>query len=298
MKYHTIIQTMYGVLKDLPNPEDMKIDPEWEQTTRDRAKRLCVNSACEIARLISVHRDLWTLSRMVGVNIHWVTVSMFTLLPCLDDPANRVAIGDLAHAARSFAHRWSLGKGMLRIFQVTARQKKISLPAKARSNLVKFEANNWSLDDGKKFRSQYPNFANSMKRGEVDEVELDKFLAKFDAMYFTDYGDDVIESSGKEEIVDEHGTPPSESELEAMFEDYGQDYSDDSDDDDDSDDLSEGNEDFEDDSGDEGDESDEDDGSDEEDDEDDDSDSDDEGQRSLSVETKEQVPSTGPSPTS
>lgn len=290
---------MYGVLKDVPNSEDMKIDPEWEQRTRDRAKRLCVNSACEIARLISVHRDLWTLSRMAGVNIHWVTVSMFTLLPCLDAPANRVAIGDLAHAARSFAHRWSLGKGMLRIFQVTARQKKISLPAKARSNLVKFEANNWSLDDGKMFRSQYPNFANSMKRGEVDEVELDKFLAKFDAMYFTDYGDDVIESSGKEEIVDEHGTPPSESELEAMLEEYGKDDFENSDD---SDDLSAGYEDFEDDSGDEGDESDEgvssdeDDGSDEEDDSD--SDSDDEMERNLSVETKEQVPGTGPSPTS
>ncbi|KAJ5599890.1 hypothetical protein N7450_000957 [Penicillium hetheringtonii] len=149
------------------------------------------------------------------------------------------------------------------------------------------------------FRSQYPNFANSMKRGEVDEVELDKFLAKFDAMYFTDYGDDVIESSGKEEIVDEHGTPPSESELEAMLEEYGKDDFEDSDD---SDDLSAGYEDFEDDSGDEGDESDEgvssdeDDGSDEEDDSD--SDSDDEMERNLSVETKEQVPGTGPSPTS
>lgn len=189
LKYHTIIQTLFGVLKDLPKAEDCDEDAEWLLNTRERAEERCIQSALASGDLIDIHCDLWGLDQMPPVNVQWVTVSMFTLLPYLeDDERNCRAFTSLSIAAKAFSNRWSLGKGMLRLFQVTSKQMEIKLPTETDALFTDFETNTWSREDRKILSSQYPNFINSMKGGQVDEVELDMFLNKFDDLHLDDDG--------------------------------------------------------------------------------------------------------------
>lgn len=158
--------------------------------TRKRARELCVNSAQANGRLIVKQREMWTLEHMPQVNVQWVTVSMFTLLDDLDDEKSRVAFVSLSIAAKALAHRWSLGKGMLRLFQVTSKQMEVKLPSETDALFTDF-AHNWGAEDRKALNSQYPNFTNSMKQGQVDEIELDMFLAKFDDLHLASEDEDA-----------------------------------------------------------------------------------------------------------
>ncbi|KAJ5577990.1 uncharacterized protein N7459_006954 [Penicillium hispanicum] len=188
-KYHTIVQTIFGFLKDRLADGESVEKSDWRDKARERAQRLCLESARANARLIDLHRDLWGLDRMPPVNIHWVTVSLFTLLEHLDEKENREAFVILSITAKSFSHRWSLGKAMLRLFQVTSKQMGVVLPAETEALYFEFETKIWSPEDRKVLSSQYPNFAHSMKRGVVDEIEMDAFLAKFDDLHLAEPGD-------------------------------------------------------------------------------------------------------------
>lgn len=218
MKYHTIIQTIFGVLKGLPKDEKDDEDGTWARETRQRAQERCVESARASARLIDIHRELWGLDQMTPVNIHWVTVSMFTLLEHLGEEANREALVSLSGAAKAFSHRWELGKGMLRLFQVTAKQMEVTLPAETDAIFTDFETRFWSSADRKVFSSQYPNFANSMKHGDVDDIELDMYLAKFDELHIADdEGEELFNASqvgSEEETVEETVEESVEGHLE------------------------------------------------------------------------------------
>lgn len=180
---------------------------EWETQTRQRAKDLCIESAREIGRLMDAYRDDWGFDRMPPVTVHWVTVSMFTLLHDMETEASREAFVSLSVAAKGFANRWLIGKAMLRLVQVTAKQMEVELPSETDALFIDFETRVWGREDRASLSSQYPNFAHSMRGGESDEVEMDAFLAKFDHMY----------------VEDEETTSESEpgSEDEASGEDYG-----------------------------------------------------------------------------
>lgn len=209
LKYHTMVQTIFGLLKDLPEAEDRQSEIEWVHETRQRARKICVEAAKENGRLIDLHRSLWGHGQMPPVNIHWVTVSMFTLLDHLDEEPSREALVALSVAAKAFSHRWSLGKGMLRLIQVTSKQMGVVLPPETDALFTDFESRFWSSADRKVFSSQYPNFATSMKHGEMDDIELDSYLAKFDELYIAD---DEEEKSIPESHIG------SEEELKDDFE--------------------------------------------------------------------------------
>lgn len=153
-----------------------------------------------------MYRDLWSLERMPVPNMHWIIVSMFTLLDYLDEEKSSEAFTSLSVAAKAFSHRWSLGKGMLRVFQVTSNQMEVKLPPETDALFTDFQID-WTPEDRKVLSSQYPNFANSVKCGQVDDIEMDAFLAKFDDLYLppdpettgttscdSDRPDDVAES--------------------------------------------------------------------------------------------------------
>lgn len=176
-------------MKDLPKVEDCDEGEKWLLKARERAQERCIQSALACGDLIDIHCDLWGLDQMPPANIQWVTVSMFTLLPYLEDnERNGKAFTSLSIAAKAFSNRWSLGKGMLRLFQVTSKQMEIKLPTETDALFTDFETNTWSREDRKIFSSQYPNFINSMKGGQVDEIELDMFLNKFDELHLDDDG--------------------------------------------------------------------------------------------------------------
>ncbi|KAJ5729219.1 uncharacterized protein N7483_003727 [Penicillium malachiteum] len=151
-----------------------------------------------------MYRDEWSFDRMPPINVHRITVSMFTLLQDMEEAASREAFVSLSVAAKGFANRWPLGKAMLRLVQVTAKQMEVKLPQETDALFTDFERRIWSPEDRKTLSSQYPNFAHSMKRGQIDEVEMDAFLARFDDLYIEEErsesslagSDDETEDSG------------------------------------------------------------------------------------------------------
>ena len=118
--------------------------------------------------------------------IQWTTGSLFTLLEDLDDPMNREAFASLSIVAKVASRRWPLGKGMLRAVQVTARKMEVSLPHELDALYSDFEKQSWGQKDRRELSSSYPNFAVSIGSVQTDEVELDKFLEKWDALDISD----------------------------------------------------------------------------------------------------------------
>jgi len=167
----------------LPQTENASESDSAElEKARQQARERCIDSACINAALVDQQREAWGLDYMPPVNIHWFTVSMYTLLEALDDEENRDAFVSLSIAAKAASHRWALGKGMLRLVQLTAKQMEVSLPPETEALFSDFEAKLWRHQDRKALSSQYPHFTHSMKRGQVDEIELDTFLERFDDM--------------------------------------------------------------------------------------------------------------------
>jgi hypothetical protein len=52
-----------------------------------------------------------------------------------------------------------------------------------------FEKQSWGPKDRRELSSSYPNFAVSIGSVQTDEVELDKFLEKWDALNICDFGE-------------------------------------------------------------------------------------------------------------
>lgn len=176
-----MIQTIFGHLKGLPaSEESTDCDNEETEATRQNARDRCIQAACQNAALIEQQRESWGIEFMPPVNIHWFTVSMYTLLDDLDQQASRDAFVSLSIAAKAASHRWALGRGMLRLVQLTAKQMQVTLPPETKALFSDFEAHLWRYEDRKALSSQYPNFAHSMNRGKTEEFELDTFLEKFD----------------------------------------------------------------------------------------------------------------------
>lgn len=88
-------------------------------------------SAREVARLIETFHSRWRLNLLPVVFTQYTTISLFTLLEALDDDDNRTAFVQLCIVARSFARRWTVAKGMLRLVQRSAKQMGVDLPPKA-----------------------------------------------------------------------------------------------------------------------------------------------------------------------
>jgi hypothetical protein len=178
------------------------------ENARQQARERCIDSARIIAALVDQQREAWGLEYMPPINIHWLTVSMYTLLEALDEEENRDAFVTLSIAAKAASHRWALGKGMLRLVQLTAKQTKVSLPPETEALFSDFETTLWRHQDRKALSSQYPHFAHSMKGGQVDEIELDSFLERFDDMQVT--RDSTLDSektgwSGRDETSGQEG---------------------------------------------------------------------------------------------
>lgn len=182
MYYHNIIITMHGFSRTKEKEEEQS--PIASGTSK-QATSIRLSSARRIAQLMDRHRSLWGLNVFSAGNIQWVTVSLFTLLEDLNDPQNRHAFIALAIAAKAASRRWVLGKAMLRAVQLTARQMAVELPSETDALFTDFESL-WTDQDRESLSSLYPNFAVSVGVVKDEAVELDKFLAKWDALDISD----------------------------------------------------------------------------------------------------------------
>jgi len=184
MYYHTITIMVFGFAKNIADDKD-RLDSEFHKCAADT----CLKSARQIANLVNMHRLSWGLDLFVVTYIHWITISLFTMLEDLNDPMNREAFTSLSVAAKAASRRWALGKGMLRAVQVTARKMEVTLPPEIDVLFSDFEKQSWGPKDRRELSSSYPNFAVSIGSVQTDEVELDKFLEKWDALNICDFGE-------------------------------------------------------------------------------------------------------------
>jgi hypothetical protein len=188
----------------LPQSEEASESDRIEfEKVRQQARERCIDSARVNAALVDQQREFWGLDYMPPINIHWYTVSMYTLLEALDDEGNRDAFVSLTIAAKAASHRWALGRGMLRLVQVTAKQMKVTLPLETEGLFSDFEAKLWRQEDRKALSSQYPYLTHSVKGGPVDGIELDTFLEKFDDLQVmqdsSSKSENIGSQSGREE---------------------------------------------------------------------------------------------------
>lgn len=184
MYYHNILITLHGFSRTKEAEAEAGESPISSNTSK-RATAIRLSSARRIAQLIDHHRSLWGLNIFSAANTQWITISLFTLLEDLDDPRNRHAFIALAIAAKAASRRWALDKAMLRAVQLTARQMAVSLPPETDALFTDFESL-WTAQDRESLSSLYPNFAVSMGAVKDEAVELDKFLAKWDALDISD----------------------------------------------------------------------------------------------------------------
>lgn len=184
MYYYTITIMVFGFAKNIADDKD-SLNSEFHRFAADT----CLQSARQIAKLVDIHRSSWGLDLFVVTYIQWITVLLFTLLEDLNDPMNREAFASLSVAAKVASRRWVLGKGMLRAVQVTARKMEVSLPSETDVLFSDFEKQSWGPKDRRELSSSYPNFAVSIGSFQTDEVELDKFLEKWDTLDISDSGE-------------------------------------------------------------------------------------------------------------
>lgn len=188
MHYQIVTITMFAFLKS-PGPPGAASTSSFSasaapsaSTAADRARRLCISSALEVARLTDLHRRQNGLDSVTVMMTEHITISLFILMEDLDAAASRAAFIELCVVARSFARRWTLGKGMLRLVQLTAQEMKVNLPRETVMLFHDFETRIWRPTDRQLFSSAYLSFNAAVRRQRTEQYEasLDQLLEKWD----------------------------------------------------------------------------------------------------------------------
>ncbi|GKZ70426.1 hypothetical protein AnigIFM50267_006071 [Aspergillus niger] len=149
-----------------------------------------LSSARHIAGLMEMHRSSWGIDMFPACYIHWIAVSMFTLMGQLDVLANQEAFINLCVAAKVASRRWPLARGTLRTVQVTAKRLGVRLPPETDTLFLDFEKEIWGPKGRNGLSSLYPNFAVLTGSLRNEAVEMDKFLEKEDSLEALDLAED------------------------------------------------------------------------------------------------------------
>jgi hypothetical protein len=169
MQYQTIIMHIFGVVRS----HGLELDQIDIQEVRIRA-------AHKVLDLVNIHRTKWGIQYMSPTLTHWLGVSLFTLLEALDQENNSKAFTELCVVTRACAQRWMLSKGILRMVQINAANMHISLPEEARALFIDFTEKDWEEKHRSQLNSLYPNFSSTFQDREGEDLEMDKFLDKWD----------------------------------------------------------------------------------------------------------------------
>ncbi|KAL5333306.1 hypothetical protein BJX70DRAFT_406335 [Aspergillus crustosus] len=182
--YHTTIIQIYWFLQSYYTKQGQhESAASARETSHIHARR--------IAQLIDIHRERWGIDRMAPCTIQWVTTALFALIGALDSAENRTAFTELATLSRAFSRRFPLGKGIMRMLQITAREMKVSLLEETDALFSFFAAESWNDSDIERFSSFYPHFMSIIKNGparphEMATYGLDVYLQKFGTLQISD----------------------------------------------------------------------------------------------------------------
>ncbi|RDH26520.1 hypothetical protein BDQ94DRAFT_155421 [Aspergillus welwitschiae] len=178
--YHTTVMQIFGFLR-------YNREVALDVSTAAHARELCLSSARRVVALLRVHRDKWGIDRMAPSTIQWCSIGMFTLMESPDSTENRNAFIELCIIAQAFSRRFPLAKGILRMIQLSANQTQVALPEETHALFTDFGALGWKERDAREFSSFYPHFSSVVQQGpgRQGDVDMDQFLAKWDALCFS-----------------------------------------------------------------------------------------------------------------
>ncbi|EEA24192.1 hypothetical protein TMatcc_007265 [Talaromyces marneffei ATCC 18224] len=169
MQHQTITMQIFGVVRS----HGVELDEIDIQDLR-------IKAAHNVLNLVNLHRRKWGIQRMSPTWIHWLSISLFTLLEALDQETNRKAFTELCVVTRACSQRWLLIKGILRMIQINAANMNVSLPEEARALFIDFSEKDWKEKQRSRFKSIYPNFSSTFQDREGENLEMDQFLDKWD----------------------------------------------------------------------------------------------------------------------
>ena len=179
MRYHLVILVMFGFIEPCVKESDPLM--------KGRVKELRINSAQAIGTLLARFRLLWPMNCVPPTALQYCTVAMFTLLENLDKEQNKQAFMEAFIVLRALARQWQLGKGIIRLIQLTCKKKEVTLPEEAQDFFRDFEAELWKAGESGRFKSLYPNFSVAVNQEQgpgrhTDEAELDRILESWDKL--------------------------------------------------------------------------------------------------------------------
>lgn len=138
--------------------------------------------AHELHKLIDIRRTRWLMEYIPLPSSQFSIVALFTLLEDLNNPSSASTFADTAISLFSIAKRLQLAKSMFRLVQGTGLQKELGLAPEIHSIFRDFNEVLWAKEDKEKFSSLYPNFAITVNKETVGEVDLDDFLEQWDSL--------------------------------------------------------------------------------------------------------------------
>lgn len=139
-----------------------------------------IKAAHKVLDLANMHRRKWGINRMSPTAIHFLGISLFTLLEALDNEDNKKAFTELCVITRACAQRFMLSKGILRMVQINAANLNITLPEEAHALFIDFSEKDWEEKHRTRFSSLYPNYSSTFQDRQGEDLEMDKVLEKWD----------------------------------------------------------------------------------------------------------------------
>ncbi|KAE8151670.1 hypothetical protein BDV25DRAFT_152291 [Aspergillus avenaceus] len=181
--YHTTVTQIFGFLRANSGALD--------SDAAKQAQQVCLSAARRIAYILGIHREKWGIDRMAPSTVQWTSIGLFTLLESLDTRENRSAFIELCVFARAIARRFALGKGILRMIEVTASQTQVALPEETGALFIDFEEQTWRGNDSQEFSSFYPHFSTVIRQHEArgPDTNMDRFLEKWEGFSIGDRED-------------------------------------------------------------------------------------------------------------
>ncbi|KAL9617570.1 MAG: hypothetical protein Q9160_007640 [Pyrenula sp. 1 TL-2023] len=193
--YQTIVLTILSALKQSCEGASSIVV--------DQARKLCENAALEVRHLCDLYHVSWGTETLNLFLVQPITLSLYTLMDRLDEsPEFCSPTIDLCCMFRAVSRRWTIAMNVLRMVQLSAKDRGIKLPSETNRLFEEFETEDWLEQETKRVVSIYPDalsatFKNvtsldsdSKGKGQRHVRNMTEFLALMDDLRLSDERDD------------------------------------------------------------------------------------------------------------
>jgi hypothetical protein len=179
-------------------------------TVVNQANTLYGEAALEIARLCNLHHASYGNTHMSVFWIHPIALSLYHLMDVDDTARFEEQITDLCIFARAMSRRWPFAMAILRMIQLTADRRQVTLPDQSRKLFEDFEKEDWHTREQRTLASMYPDPESAAYRKHMENADaalqnMGEFLDSMERLHLQDRG------RSKDQLQDGKGKSPAMS---------------------------------------------------------------------------------------